>query len=394
MNAGNDHARGQSTRAVHDGEQRHKYAQSLIEPIAQTATYTFNSLEEFEAFKAGEGFSYEYGRYGNPTVRAAEKKLAALDGAEDALLFSTGMSAVVTVLLAMLRGGQHVVIMEDCYRMTVKFCRLIAKFGIECSVVSPDLAAIKAAIRPETRLILTESPTNPHLHVVDLDALVALARQHRLKVVIDSTLATPFNQRPLDFGVDLVVHSVTKYLGGHNDLVGGAVCGAEGIIGAIKEFRNIVGTTTDPQTAFLLLRGIKTLGLRLARQNESALAIARFLEDHPKIKKVYYPGLESHPDHAIASQQMEGFGGLISFEVDGDLQRTRDFIHGLQIPYLAPSLGGVETLVSHPATVSYYDMSREERLAIHISDELVRYSVGIEDTAELIADIEQALDAV
>lgn len=382
---------GESTRAVHAGEDRLKYARSLTHPIAQTATFTFDSLDDFEAFKGGEKQAYEYGRYGNPTTRAAEKKLAALDNAEDALLFSTGMSAVVTVVLAMLRSGQHIIIMEDCYRMTVKFCRIIAKFGIECSVVKPDLASIEAAVRPETRMILTESPTNPHLHVCDLEKMVALARQHRIKVVIDSTLATPFNQRPLDFGVDIVVHSVTKYLGGHNDIVGGSICGKAAIVGAVRDFRNIVGTNTDPNTAYLLLRGMKTLGLRMERQNDSAMRLAGFLEKHPKIRTVYYPGLESHPDHSVAKAQMRGYGGLISFEIEGDLEKTRRFVHALKIPYLAPSLGGVETLVSHPATVSYYDLSREERLAINIQDELVRYSVGIEDADELVADLEQAL---
>jgi cystathionine gamma-synthase len=389
-----DSMAGDSTRAVHMGEERLKFARSLTHPITQTATFTFASLDDFEAFKAGEQEAFEYGRYGNPTVTAAENKLAALDGAEAALLFSTGMSAVVTVLMAMLRAGQHVVIMEDCYRMTVKFCRLVAKFGIECSVVKPDYASIEAAIRPETRMILTESPTNPHLHVCDLEKMVVLAAKHRLKLVIDSTLATPFNQRPLDFGADLVIHSITKYLGGHNDIVGGSVCGKAGIVGAIREFRNIIGTGLDPNSAYLLLRGIKTMGLRLRQQNESALHLARFLDQHAKISKVYYPGLESHPDYAVAKAQMKGFGGLISFEVEGGLAKTRDFIHALEIPYLAPSLGGVESLVSHPATVSYYDMSREERLAINIQDELVRYSVGIEDTDELIADIEQALAKV
>ena len=386
---------GESTRSVHGGEERSKFAQSLINPIAQTATYTFANLDEFEAFKAGERSLYEYGRYGKPTQRAAERKIAALENAEEALLFSSGMSAITSVLYAMLRSGQQLIIVEDCYRMTAKFCRTLAKFGIESSLVKPgDMDALVAAVRPETRLIFTESPTNPHLHVLDLEQLVAFARERRLKVLIDSTLATPINQRPLDFGVDLVIHSATKYMGGHNDLMAGAICGSGPLVDAIREYQRITGAVVDPNTAYLLIRGLKTMALRVERQNESALTIARFLEGHPKVKRVFYPGLESHPDHAVATAQMRGFGGLISFEIAGDLELTKDFIHRLALPYIAPSLGGVETLVSHPATVSYYDLSREERLGIGITDELVRYAVGIEEAAELVGDIEQALGAV
>ena len=386
---------GESTRSVHGGEERSKFAQSLINPIAQTATYTFANLDEFEAFKAGERSLYEYGRYGNPTQRAAERKIAVLENAEEALLFSSGMSAITSVLYAMLRSGQHLIIVEDCYRMTAKFCRTLAKFGIESSLVKPgDMDALVAAVRPETRLIFTESPTNPHLHVLDLEQLVAFARERRLKVLIDSTLATPINQRPLDFGVDLVIHSATKYMGGHNDLMAGVVCGSGPLVDAIREYQRITGAVIDPNTSYLLIRGLKTLALRVERQNESALTIARFLEAHPRVKRVFYPGLESHPDHLVATAQMRGFGGLISFEIDGDLERTKDFVHRLVLPYIAPSLGGVETLVSHPATVSYYDLSPEERLAIGITDQLVRYAVGVEEAAELVADIEQALGAV
>ena len=384
--------KGPSSRSVHSGESRSKPAKSLTNPIVQTATFVFDDLDEFTSFKAGERQNYEYGRYGNPTVRTAEQKLAALDGAEDALLFSTGMSAITTVLLAMLRAGQHLVIMEDCYRMTVKFCKIIAKFGIECTAVKPgDWEALETAVQPNTRIILTESPTNPHLRVVDLERLVPFAKEKRCKILIDSTFATPINQRPLDFGVDLVIHSGTKYLGGHNDLMAGSVCGSAPMIGAIKETRNVLGSMLDAHSAYLLIRGIKTLALRIERQNDSSLRIARFLEAHAKVKRVYYPGLESHPDFDIARAQMSGYGGVVSFDIDGDLERAHAFVHALKIPYLGPSLGGVETLVSHPATVSYYDLSREERLAINIKDELVRYSVGIEEAEELIGDIDNAL---
>jgi cystathionine gamma-synthase len=390
-----DNQRGDSTQSVHGGEQRQKFANSVTEPIAQTATYVFDSLSEFEEYKQGKRAHFEYGRYGNPTVSAAESKLAALDHAESALLFSSGMSAITTVMLAMLRSGQHIIIMEDCYRRTVQFCDLLGKFGIESTRVPPsDLAALEQAVRPETRLLLAESPTNPHLHVADLEKVVPFAKEHRLRVLIDSTFATPINQCPLDYGVDLVVHSCTKYLGGHNDLMAGSVCGKAGIVSAIKEFRDVVGTNSDPNTAWLLIRGIKTLALRMQQQNTSAQTIAEYLEGHDKVQRVFYPGLASHPDHAIAKAQMKGFGGVVSFEIDGDRERTRQFVEALQIPYLAPSLGGAETLVSHPATVSYSDLSEEDRLAIGITDQLVRYSVGIEDCADLIADFDQALAGV
>ena len=386
---------GESTWSVHGGETRRKYAKSVTEPIAQTATYVFDSLDEFEAYKQGKSTHFEYGRYGNPTVCAAESKLAALDGADEALLFSSGMSAITTVLLAMLRGGQHLVVMEDCYRRTVQLCELLCKFGIGCTRVPPgDYEALDGAVHKETRAIFAESPTNPHLHVIDLERLVAFAKERRLRTVIDSTFATPINQRPLEYGVDLVIHSATKYLGGHNDLMAGTVCGKAPIVGAVKEFRDIIGTNTDPNTAYLLIRGLKTLALRMQRHNDTALRISRFLEGHSGVRRVFYPGLESHPDHVVAMQQMRGFGGVVSFDIEGDLARTRQFVHQLRIPYLAPSLGGVESLVSHPATVSYSDLSRDERLEIGITDQLVRFSVGVEDADDLIADLEQAFDAV
>ncbi len=386
---------GDSTLSVHGGEEREKLDGALTHPIAQTSTFVFADLDEFEALKAGERSGFEYGRYGNPTVRAAERKLAALDHADEALLFSSGMSAIFTVLMAMLRSGQHLIAMEDCYRRTVQLCDVLAKFGIESSFVRPgDLGALEEAIRPNTRLVFTESPTNPHLRVVDLEKLVSLAREHRLKVLIDSTFATPINQCPLDFGVDLVFHSATKYLGGHNDLLAGSVCGSASLISAIKDFRDIVGTMSDPQVSYLLIRGLKTLALRVGRQNQTTTAIARFLERHQKVKRVYYPGLSSHADHEVANRQMAGFGGVVSFEIDGDLDGVRAFVHALEIPYLAPSLGGVETLVSHPATVSYHDLSWEDRQSIGITDELIRYSVGIEDSADLIADLGNALAAI
>lgn len=384
------------TRAVHAGEERGHWGQSLTVPIAQTSTYVFEDSGAVKAFVAGENRQIDYGRYGNPTQHAAEGKLAELEGAEAGILFASGMSAVTTTLLGMLSSGHHAVIMDDCYRKTAQFCEMVLrKFRIETTFVhAGDYAALEGAIRDETRVIISESPTNPHLNVIDLEKLVQLAKKHRVKTIIDSTFATPFNQRPLEFGVDLVIHSATKYLGGHNDLMAGAVLGSAPLIGAIRDYRGILGGVIDPHCAYLLIRGIKTFPLRMGRQNETALRLARFLEQHERVERVYYPGLESHPHHEVAQAQMRGFGGLVSFDLDADEAGALSFIDRLQIPRIGASLGGVESLVSHPASISYYELAREDRLAIGIADELVRYAVGIEDAEDILRDVERALDAV
>jgi len=389
------------TRAVHGGEQEGEgvkghWGHALTVPIAQTSTYVFEDTEAVGDFVAGRSSRLDYGRYGNPTQHVAEQKLAALEGAEAAILFSSGMAAITTTILAMLRSGQHAVIMDDCYRKTAQFCKMVLKkFDIETTFVhAGDYEQLAAAIQDNTRIIVSESPTNPHLNVVDLDAIVALAKEYRLKVVIDSTFATPFNQCPLEFGVDLVIHSATKFLGGHNDLMAGVVLGDAPLVSAIQDYRGILGGVIDPHCAYLLIRGLKTFALRMAQQNRTSLEMARFLESHPQVKQVYYPGLESHPHHAIAKAQMKGFGGVVSFDLATDLDGTMRFLDGLSIPCIGASLGGVESIVSHPSTISYYELDREDRIAIGIADELVRYSVGVEDTADLIADLDRALGKV
>jgi len=330
-------------------------------------------------------------------VQVAERKIAALDGAEDAVCFSTGMAAITTTLLAMLRSGQHVVMTSDCYRRTRQFVNTVLdRFGVEHTFVEPgDYESLEAAIQPgKTRLIISESPTNPYLNVVDLERLVAIKQKHRgIKLFIDSTFATPVNQRPIDFGVDLVTHSCTKYLGGHNDLLGGVVCGKAGIVGALRDFRGVMGANMDPQSAYLLIRGLKTLTLRVEQQNRSAQRIAEWLEAHPRVQKVYYPGLESHPHHRVAREQMRGFGGVVSFLVEGELDRVSTFIDACRIPQIGPSLGGVESLIEQPALMSFYELTTAQREAIGIKDNLVRFAIGIEDTDELIADLDQALRA-
>ena len=384
---------GFSTKAVHAGEAREKAGNAVTTPIFQTSTYAFRDSHELIEYMEGHVEREEYGRYGNPTQRVAERKLAALDGGEAALLFSTGMCAITTTLLAMLGRGSHLVLTEDGYRRTRQFCRtFLQRLNIDYTFVETgNYEALEAAIRPTTRLIFSESPTNPHLRVMDLDRLADIGRKHRVKIAIDSTFATPYNQRPLDFGIDLVFHSATKYFGGHNDLMAGVVVGSRGLVSAIRDTQAMLGGITDPHTSYLLVRGLKTLGIRMRKQNENGMVVARFLEGHPRVRRVYYPGLSSHPDYKVACEQMKGFGGVVSFELDGDMQTTSAFIDRLNIPYIAPSLGGVETLIEQPALMSYYEMASEDRAAIGIADELVRLSLGVEDADDLIADLHQAL---
>lgn len=281
----------------------------------------------------------------------------------------------------------------DCYRRTRQFCEsFLSRFGVELTVIPPgDYAAIEGAVRESTKLLFSESPTNPYLRVLDLPRVVNITRQHGLLLIVDSTLATPYNQRPLEYGVDLVTHSATKYMGGHNDLLAGAVVGSWELLRRIKHSRGVLGGIVDPNTCYLLLRGLKTLGLRMQRYNQTGMEVAAFLEGHPKVRNVFYPGLPSHPDHAIASAQMAGFGGMVSFEVEGDLDSGSAVVDGLNIPYIGPSFGGPESLVEQPALQAYFDLTTEQRLAVGIRDELIRYSLGLEDSADLIADLEQAL---
>lgn len=391
---------GSSTRAVHGGVERDKAFHSLTTPIVQTATYTFASTQELIDFMEsktwGDGDERgEYGRYGNPTVTAVEKKLAALDGADDAVLYASGMSAVTSLLLSVLPAGTHVVMTDDCYRRTRQFClTFLSRFGIETTVVPMgDYQAMEAAIIPRrTRFIISESPTNPYLRIADLRRIVEIAKRHRgVMTLIDSTFATPINQRPIEWGIDFVLHSATKYLSGHNDLLAGVIVGRKDRIKALRDARGVLGGVVDPQNAFLLDRGIKTLGVRVRQQNATAMAVARFLEAHPMIERVWYPGLESHPDYTTAANQMDGFGGVVSFEVAGDLKTTSQFIDRLRIPYIAPSLGGVESLIEQPALMSYYEKTTEERLALGIKDNLVRFAIGIEDTNDILDDLDQAL---
>jgi cystathionine gamma-synthase len=386
------------TLAVHAGEDRRQPHAALTVPITATSTYTFEDSAEIVRYHRGELEREEYGRYGNPTVRAAERKIAALDGADDALLFASGMSAITTTLLATLRAGQHIVLTRDGYRRTRQFIEtVLPRYGITATLVDPgDWKALDAAIDPtKTRVVFSESPTNPWLRVVDMERLAALKKKHRaVKFIIDSTFATPVNQRPLAWGVDLVVHSATKYLGGHNDLLAGTVSGAAPLIAAVRDFRGILGGVLDAHAAYLLVRGAKTLALRVARQNATAQRVAEVLEGHPRVERVCYPGLTGHPDHTHARLQMKGFGAVVSFVVASDDAGTRRFIDACKLAVVAPSLGGVETLIEQPATMSYYGLSEDERAAMGIPVGLVRLSVGVEDADDIIADLMHALEAM
>jgi len=386
-------ARSIETLAVHAGEPRGKAHDSLITPLVLSTAFPFANTDELHRYFRGEHQrGEEYGRYGNPTQEVAEAKLAALDGGEAALLTSTGMSAIVTTLLTMVKPGMHLVITGDSYRKTRVFVReFLARFGVEHTSCEPSIDGIAAAIRPNTKLIFTESPTNPYLNCIDLVALAKLARERRLKTIIDATLATPYNLQPLKHGIDLVVHSATKYLGGHNDLLAGVVVGNQGMIDAIRENQGMFGALASPFTAYMLIRGLKTFAVRMKQQNESGMALARFLEGHAKVERVWYPGLESHPAHAIAKAQMRGFSSLISFTIKGDLEAASRVVDACEIPYLAPSLGGPESLIEQPALMSYYDKSPEERASLGIRENLIRLAVGLESADDLIADLDQAL---
>ena len=305
---------------------------------------------------------------------------------------ASGMAAITTTLLAMLRQGQHVVITKDAYRKTRVFARqVLARFGVAVDIVEPDAAAVIEAMRAETRIVLTEAPTNPYLRVPDLGAVVGEARSRRIKTIIDATFATPVNMRPLEHGVDLVIHSATKYLGGHNDLLAGVVAGRAPMIGAIREFLGMTGAVLDPHSAYLLLRGLKTLALRVRQHNASARRLADVLADDPSVARVWYPLHPTHPDHANATRYLRGGGGVVSFELHGGLAAGTRLVDALRIPKLAPSLGGVESLVEQPALMSFFELSPSERAAIGITEGLVRLSVGVEDLEDLEADLRQAL---
>lgn len=387
-----------STEAVHAGTLTRRPHHTLAPSIAQTATFTFDDTADLVRYMQGRDEDpdrEEYGRYGNPTVRELEKRLAALEGADDAVAFSSGMAAITTAILALCKAGDHVVLFSDCYRRTRQFVSTtLAKFGVHhTQIPAGDIPALAAALRPETRLVVTESPTNPYLYCVDLEGVVSVTREHRrAKVMIDSTFATPINYRPLQYGVDLVVHSATKYLGGHNDVLGGLVAGPSHMISLLRDLRGVLGSVLDPHAAFLISRGLKTLKLRVTQQNETALALARKLETHPKVERVFYPLLPSHPSYAVCSRHMHGGGGVVSFIVRGGTEAATRVVDSSKIARIAPSLGGVETLIEQPRYMSFFELDDEQLKAVGIHPALIRLSIGIESPDDVIYDILNAVD--
>jgi len=382
-----------STDCIHAERLGNLESSAITPPIVHSAPFTFGSFQHLRDFMDGrtKREQPEYGRMGNPTVAATEKRLAVLDGAEQALLFSSGMAAVTSLFITLLKGGDHLILTSDCYRRTRDFGFFLTKFGVEMEVVEPSAEAIEKAIRPETKIVFTEIPTNPYLRFVDFLRVVEAIKNTDALLVADSTFATPVNFRPLEAGADIVVHSATKYLGGHNDLIAGVIAGKNDLIGPVREMLHTLGGICDPNTAFMLYRGLKTLVVRVKQQNQNGQKVAEFLEGQPLIEKVYYPGLESHPDHHFATQLMQGYGGVVTFLIEGDLDTTARFFDRLEIPIIAPSLGGVESLIDPPALMSFWNLTKEEREALGIPDNLIRLALGIEDTDDLITDLRQAL---
>jgi len=374
------------TQLIHAGEPRPRIHGSIVVPVFQSAM----------AESVGEGGYHDipYIRLNNtPNHLVLARKLATLESAESALVTASGMAAISTTLLTVLAAGDHLLAQSSLYGGTHDLLsRDFERFGLTCSFINADAPATwTTALRPATRAVYVEAMTNPLLEVGDLSALVAFAREHGLVSIIDSTFATPVNFRPIEAGFDLVIHSATKYLNGHSDIVGGAVAGRAEMIERIRHKLNHLGGSMDPHAAFLLHRGLKTLALRVRFQNQSTLRIAQFLQSHPGVARVNYPGLESHPRHLRARELFAGYGGVLSFEVAGAALRAERFLSRVTLPALAPSLGGVETLVTRPASTSHSGLSPEERARLGISDSLIRMSVGIEATEELLEDLEQAL---
>lgn len=381
------------TQAVHAGERDLKYYDAITVPIVQTSTFTFKDCREIALYTSKRLIRYEYGRYGTPTQSAVERKLAALEGAEDCLVFDSGMGAVTSTLLALMNKGDHIVLTDDVYRQTLCFCtQHLPRFGIDCTVLKfGDYGALQRAIRKNTKIVFSESPTNPYLNIIDMEKMQALRKWYKGLMVIDSTFATPLYQRPLEWGMDLVIHSATKYLGGHNDLLAGALLGSKRLVERVREYQGATGSVMDPHCCYLLLRGLKTFPLRTDFQSRSTQRVAEFLEGHPEIARVFYPGLPSHPHHQIAKAQMTGYGAVVSFWVKGGLRKVQKFLDALKLIYIGPSLGGTESLITHPATVTYYRITRKERYALGITDQLCRLAIGVEDPDDLIADLDQAL---
>jgi cystathionine gamma-synthase len=386
----------QGTASVWAGELKLFHEGSSTVPIVNTVTYAYKDLDEWYDVARGKKDGHIYSRNTNPTVAVLEEKIRHLEHAEAATSFSTGMAAISNTLYALLKPGDRVVSIKDSYGGTSKmFLEFLPKLNIEvelCETENHD--QLEMEIRKGCDLVYLESPTNPTLKVIDLQRIASVAKNAGAIVVADNTFASPINQNPIALGVDLVIHSATKFLGGHSDTLCGLVCGKKELVQKIFDYREITGATLHPETAYNVIRGMKTLELRVLRQNENAMAVARFLEKHPKVSQVYYPGLESHTGHEIAKKQMRGFGGVLSFELQGGYESVKTLLHNMTFVHLAASLGSVSTLAGPPRTTSHVELSEKQRKQLGISESLVRYSVGIENSEDLIEDLKQALDLI
>ena len=382
---------GFSTKQIHAGVEPDAETGSILTPIYQSTTFVQPSVDEY----LSKGYSYS--RSGNPTVRALERKLAALEEGFDCTCYATGMAAIQVVMQACLNAGEHAIISDVAYGGTYRLStKVFSRFGVDFSFVNTaDATAVEAAVRPNTRLILTETPANPNLKLTDIQAISDIARARGIPHAVDNTFLTPFYQQPLALGADISIHSTTKYFDGHNATVGGAVIAAtEALDEAIRFIQNASGVIMSPWVAWLTLQGIKTLSIRMERQSANAQAIARYLESHPKVQQVAYPGLPSFAQHDLARSQATGFGAMLWFEVEGGVSAGKRLMDSVRLCTLAENLGSVETLVTHPVTMTHADVEKAERERVGISDGLVRLSVGLEDVEDLIADLDQALNQV
>lgn len=384
------------TKIVHSGERDVKRQhRSVTIPIEQTAAYYFENTQQIKDFYNGTLEGIKYGRYGCPTQHAVEEKMAEIEYADRALLFPSGMSAITTAVLALVKRGDHILYIEDCYRNTRKFfSELLPQLSIETSGVRiHNIQNLGKFLRKNTKLIFAESPSNPFLRVIDIASLAEFSRKNKLITLIDSSFASPMNIRPIEYGVDVVLHSATKYLGGHHDLCAGVVAGRGKIMDRIQKYRDILGGIIDPHTSYLLLRGLQTLSLRMKEHNKSGLEIASYLSKHPKVDTVWYPGLPTHPDFEIAKNSMRGFGGVVTFSLKASETQTSEFIDALKIPYIATNFGGPQSLIEQHAVLTFFN-NRKEAHTYGIKGNLLRYSCGFENVQDVIADFENAFKQI
>jgi len=383
---------GDATLAIHAGEEKFRFGKPVGVEIARTANFTFASTEEMKLWAEGKSGAYIYTRYGNPTLRIAEQKIAALEGAEDAVVTASGSAAISSALLALLHAGDEVIATRQLYGGSYKLLRdIFPQLNIGVRLVDADLAGIEKLAGPRTKVLYVETPTNPTLRLVDLQKAAAFAQEWGLVAIIDNTFASPVLQKPLRMGFNLVLHSASKYLAGHSDVIAGAAAGSAVLIKKVRANMIQMGGSMDPEAAYLLIRGIKTLEVRMQRQCKTAMAVAKFLAKHPKVARVHYPGLASHPDHDLAKRQMRDFGAMMAFDLKGGLSSARRFCDRVRIFLLAASLGGVESLVVLPIFTSHYKMSMAELKAASVEPGTVRVSIGLEDPQDLIEDLRQAL---